>query len=97
MEGAILVHAPPIVAALREYFELLWARAVPVDGGSAKLTAEQQKVLGLVLTGMTDAAIARHLGVSERTVRRHVGAMLKRLGADNRVSLAVTAVREGWV
>jgi DNA-binding CsgD family transcriptional regulator len=97
MEGAILVHARPIVAALRDYFELLWARAVPLDGHPAKLAAEQQQVLGLVLTGMTDAAIARHLGVSERTVRRHVGALLRRCGVDNRVSLAATAVREGWV
>jgi DNA-binding NarL/FixJ family response regulator len=30
-------------------------------------------------------------------VRRHVGALLKLLGVDNRVSLAVTAIREGWV
>jgi DNA-binding CsgD family transcriptional regulator len=97
MEGAILVHAPPIISALREYFEMLWARSVPLSGVSAKLTTEQQQVLGLVLTGMTDAAIARHLGVSERTVRRHVGALLKLLGVDNRVSLAVTAIREGWV
>lgn len=97
MEGAILLTAAPIVAALREYFELLWARAVSLDGVSAKLTAEQQQVLGLVLTGMTDAAIARHLGVSERTVRRHVGSLLKVVGVDNRVSLAATAVREGWI
>jgi DNA-binding CsgD family transcriptional regulator len=97
MEGAILVHAPPIVAMLREYFEMLWARSVPLEGVSAKLTAEQHQVLGLVLTGMTDAAIARHLGVSERTVRRHVGALLRLLGVDNRVSLAVTAIREGWI
>jgi DNA-binding NarL/FixJ family response regulator len=46
---------------------------------------------------MTDTAIARHLNISDRTVRRHVGALLELLGATNRVSLAVTAVREGWV
>ncbi len=46
---------------------------------------------------MTDGAIARHLGISERTVRRHVGALQERLQASNRVTLATTAVREGWV
>jgi DNA-binding CsgD family transcriptional regulator len=97
MEGAVLVTAPVVVAALRMYFELLWMRAVPVDSRSLKLTAEQDKVLRLVLTGMTDAAIARHLGISDRTVRRHVGALLDLLGAGSRVSLAVTAVRDGWV
>lgn len=97
MEGAVLVRAPVITASLRTYFELLWTRAVSVDGNPVKLPPEQDQVLRLVLTGMTDTAIARHLGISERTVRRHVGALLVGLGASNRVALAVAAVREGWV
>ena len=97
MEGAMLVRAPVVVAALRMYFELLWSRAVPLGDGPSKLTPEQDRVLRLVLTGMTDGAIARHLGISERTVRRHVGALQERLQASNRVTLATTAVREGWV
>lgn len=97
MEGALFVQAPVIVAALRGYFEMLWAAAVPVEGATGKLTPEQDQVLRLVLTGMTDAAIARHLGISERTVRRHVGALQDILRAGNRVTLAATAVRDGWV
>jgi DNA-binding CsgD family transcriptional regulator len=96
-EGAVLVRAPVITSALRMYFELLWSRAVSVDGDPAKVSAEQDQVLRLVLTGMTDGAIARHLGVSERTVRRHVQALFEALGTTNRVTLAVAAVREGWV
>jgi DNA-binding CsgD family transcriptional regulator len=97
MSGAVLVQAPVIVAAMRSYFELLWGRATPLQSGAGKLTADQDQVLRLVITGMTDMAIARHLGVSERTVRRHVGALLERLQADNRVALAAIAVREHWV
>jgi DNA-binding CsgD family transcriptional regulator len=97
MDGAVLIQAPVIVAALRMYFELLWGRATPLDTGTTKLTADQDRVLRLVITGMTDAAIARHLGVSERTVRRHVGALLELLQAENRVALAAIAVREKWV
>lgn len=97
MEGAVLVRAPVITAALRTYFELLWSRAVSVDGNPVKVPPEQDQVLRLVLTGMTDGAIARNLGISERTVRRHVQALLEALGASNRVTLAVAAVREGWV
>jgi DNA-binding CsgD family transcriptional regulator len=97
MEGALLVRAPVIVAALRGYFELLWAASVPVEGEAAKLPPELDQVLRLILTGMTDAAIARHLGISERTVRRHVGALQEALHANNRVTLAAAAVREGWV
>lgn len=100
MEGAVLIRAPVVVAALRDYFELIWARAVPVPddpGAAGRLPPGQETVLRLVLTGMTDATIARHLGISERTVRRHVGGLLERLGASNRITLAVTAVREGWL
>jgi DNA-binding CsgD family transcriptional regulator len=97
MEGALLVRAPVITGTLRTYFELLWTRSVSLDGHPVKLPPEQDQVLRLVMTGMTDGAIARHLGISERTVRRHVGALLVTLGASNRVALAVAAVREGWV
>jgi DNA-binding CsgD family transcriptional regulator len=97
MEGAVLVRAPVVVAALRMYFELLWSRAVPLDGNPTKLSRDQDQVLRLVLSGMTDGAIARHLGVSERTVRRHVGVLLERLQVNNRVTLAAAAVRDGWV
>jgi DNA-binding CsgD family transcriptional regulator len=97
VDGALLVRSPVIVAALRGYFELLWNAAVPVTGEPTKLSPEQDQILRLVLTGMTDAAIARHLGISERTVRRHVGALQETLRANNRVTLAANAVREGWV
>ncbi|HEU5469670.1 MAG TPA: helix-turn-helix transcriptional regulator [Actinophytocola sp.] len=97
MEGALLVRAPVITAAFRTYFELLWNRSVSMDGKPSRFPPEQDQVLRLVLTGMTDTAIARHLGISERTVRRHVGALLEIFGASNRVTLAVAAVRDGWV
>jgi DNA-binding CsgD family transcriptional regulator len=97
MEGALLVRAPVIAAALATYFDLLWSRAVPLNSSAGRLTPGQDQTLRLVLTGMTDGAIARHLGVSERTVRRNVGALMELLGANNRVTLAVAAVREGWV
>jgi DNA-binding CsgD family transcriptional regulator len=101
MSGALLVTSPVVVSVLRTLFELLWARGAPVgesaDRSAGKLTETQQRVLRLLLTGMTDGAIARHLGVSERTVRRHVSTLLDILGVDNRVAAAVVALREGWV
>jgi DNA-binding CsgD family transcriptional regulator len=96
MEGALVVRAPVIVAALRGYFELLWHRSVPAPGAPGKAPPEQDQVLRLLLTGLTDRAIAR-LNISERTVRRHVGALQERLGATNRITLAVAAVRDGWL
>lgn len=98
MDGAVLIRAPVILAMLRSYFEMLWRRAVPLEGKSdTKLNGVQDRVLRLMLTGATDAAVARHLGISERTVRRHVSTLLELLGTDNRVTAAVVAVRDGWI
>ncbi|WP_329055986.1 LuxR C-terminal-related transcriptional regulator [Amycolatopsis sp. NBC_01488] len=98
MEGALFVRSPTIVAALRMLFELVWAQAVPVHGPPRHgLTPTQAKVLDLLATGMTDGAIARHLDVSERTVRRHVQGLLEALQADNRVAAVFAATRRGWL
>lgn len=101
MDGALFVRSPTIVAALRMLFELVWSQAVAVDGGGAQprhgLTPTQAKVLDLLATGMTDGAIARHLDVSERTVRRHVQGLLEALQADNRVAAVFAATRLGWL
>jgi DNA-binding CsgD family transcriptional regulator len=99
MDGAVLIRAPVIVTMLRSYFELLWLRAVPLGTtrSRSRLSGPQDRVLRLMLSGMTDTAIARHLGASERTVRRHVAALLEMLGVDNRIAAAVVAVREGWI
>ena len=45
--GALVIRAPVIIAALREYFEMLWDRAAPLGQNGAavsvgRLTAAQQ-------------------------------------------------------
>ncbi|WP_181772124.1 LuxR C-terminal-related transcriptional regulator [Amycolatopsis pittospori] len=101
MEGAVFVRSPTVVAALRMLFELVWSQSVHVGDTAGKprhgLTAAQAKVLDLLATGMTDSAIARHLDVSERTVRRHVQSLLEALQADNRVAAVYAATRLGWL
>lgn len=101
MEGALFIRTPTIVSALRMLFELVWSQSVEVGGqqGNPKhgLTPTQAKVLELLATGMTDGAIARHLDVSERTVRRHVQGLLEALQADNRVAAVYAATRLGWL
>jgi DNA-binding CsgD family transcriptional regulator len=96
-EAAVLLRSPALVAALHTYFDLLWERAIRLDGEDTGLSETLHQVLRLLVTGMTDVAIARRLGISERTVRRHVVALQQRLQAGNRVALAAAAVRQGWV
>jgi serine-type D-Ala-D-Ala carboxypeptidase/endopeptidase (penicillin-binding protein 4) len=69
------------------------APAAPV----ARLTARQRQVLELIVEGLDNSQIAARLGVSERTVRAHVSAVLERLGVANRTQAAVAAIQRGWL
>jgi DNA-binding NarL/FixJ family response regulator len=61
------------------------------------LTPREREVLGLVAQGLANKAIARELGVSEKTVKTHVGSILRKLGVTDRTQAALYAVREGLV
>lgn len=57
-----------------------------------ELTARQIEVLTRVAAGMTNALIARTLGIAEETVKRHVREIRFKLGAADRAH----AVHIGW-
>jgi DNA-binding NarL/FixJ family response regulator len=59
------------------------------------LTPREREVLGLIGRGMPNKRIARELGVSEKTVKTHVGHVLAKLGVTDRTQAALHAVREG--
>jgi NarL family two-component system response regulator LiaR len=60
-----------------------------------RLTPREREVLGLIGRGMPNKRIARELGVSEKTVKTHVGHVLAKLGVTDRTQAALHAVREG--
>jgi NarL family two-component system response regulator LiaR len=61
------------------------------------LTAREREVLALIAHGLANKAIARDLGVSEKTVKTHVTSILRKLGLADRTQAALYAVREGLV
>jgi DNA-binding NarL/FixJ family response regulator len=63
--------------------------------GSRLLTARELTVLRLVAAGLPNRAIAESLGITERTVKFHVTALLNKLGADNRAQAVALAGRRG--
>ena len=100
--GALVVRAPVIIAALREYFEMLWERATPLKAQrpattADRLTPAQQTVLELMALGLIDEKIARQAGMSVSTVRRHVTAIMNRLGVSSRFAAGAAAQRKGWI
>lgn len=59
------------------------------------LTARQRKVLACIMDGSPNKEIARELGLLESTVKAHVKAILKKLGAANRTQASMIASRHG--
>lgn len=66
-------------------------------GLSVKLTEREHEVLVSMAEGMNNAAIARHLHISEETVKTHVKAVLRKLGASDRTQAVSLALRAGIV
>ncbi|HSC04352.1 MAG TPA: response regulator transcription factor [Solirubrobacteraceae bacterium] len=81
------------------------ARLVTVLSGSGRgrpgatrldqLTDREREVLALIAQGRANKRIALELGISEKTVKNHVGHVLAKLGVTDRTQAAVLAVQEG--
>ncbi len=61
----------------------------------AKLTARQREVLAALAQGLSNKEIAHRLGLSDKTVKVHVGAILAALGVSNRTRAAAAALAAG--
>ena len=89
----LLVTDPAVAAAL--------AHAHPEsprefsDGPLTPLTAREIDVLTLVASGLPNKTIALRLGISDHTVKFHVGSILGKLGAASRTEAVTLAVRSG--
>jgi len=57
-----------------------------------RLTAREREVLDLILMARSNREIARQLGIEERTVKAHVGRLMRKAGADNRIELSIRAL-----
>lgn len=61
------------------------------------LTAREIQVLQAIVSGKTNQEIGLALGISEKTVEKHLEGIYVKLGVSSRVEAAVFAVREGWL
>lgn len=67
-------------------------------GYSEGSPSEYQIALAQLLAqGLTDEAIARRLGISDRSVRRRVAEIVDILGARSRFQAGVNAAEAGWL
>lgn len=61
------------------------------------LTVREMDILKRLKVGDTGTRIAEDLGISERTVKFHVGNILRKLEAKNRAEAVGLAVERGWI
>jgi DNA-binding CsgD family transcriptional regulator len=99
--SVIAVTDPQVLAAALRYWAAVHPTAVnaadtlrPVGG--RKLTARQREIAGAMTADLTDDAIARLLGVSVRTVRSEVAAIMRTLHVRTRFAAGLRLGQEGF-
>lgn len=69
--------------------------ATSADAPLRSLTPREGEVLALLGLGLTNREISRRLVISEKTVKHHVGSILRKLAVADRTQAAIVAVRSG--
>nr|WP_264085103.1 LuxR family transcriptional regulator [Kibdelosporangium phytohabitans] len=95
---AALVRESNLLTALIALFESYWERASPllVDQPD-RVETDERFLLSLLVSGVTDKAIATQLQVSQRTVQRRISDLMRRANAHTRMQLAWEVSRRGWL
>jgi DNA-binding NarL/FixJ family response regulator len=86
---------PAVASKLIQY---LSGRSTAAAGKAPEtLTDRELEVLALVAQGLTNRAIGRKLGISDRTVQGHLANIFGKLGASSRTEAVIAAVKLGWI
>lgn len=92
--GAALMER--LIAATRAALSVMPSARRPMDDGASvsvkrleTLTGREKEVALIVASGASNKEIARNLGITERTVKAHVGSVFEKLQARDRLHLAL--------
>ncbi|MFI7354938.1 MULTISPECIES: response regulator transcription factor [Streptomyces] len=96
--GAAIVREPTLVAFLCSVFEYLWDGASPyvVESQRSPASSDELKwsIIRLMTKGYKDEMVARRLGMSVRTCRRHIAEITEELEATSRFQAGYNAARQ---
>lgn len=100
-DAVAIVHPSGLLDAMGELFEAYWAKAAPITAPDSpaddRPSAEDLLLLRMLQAGLKDHAVARQLGVSERTATRRIATIMARLGTETRFQAGVEAAKRGWL
>jgi two-component system, NarL family, response regulator YdfI len=71
-------------------------RDLPAPAQQA-LTPREMEVLGMIAEGLGNKAIAWRLGISEHTVKFHIGSIFAKLNASSRTEAVTLGIRQGLI
>lgn len=99
----ILLNRSAGSARVQAALEFAWRLGAPwhpsntPSSDSDLLEPRDRNIIRLMAGGVSDAAIARQLGISSRTVERRVRILLDRMNATTRFQAGVQAARQGLI
>jgi DNA-binding NarL/FixJ family response regulator len=93
MRGEPFLYPQAVTALVRDWIE----RGGDADAHISPLTPRELEVVKLIAEAHSGEEIARELGISPKTVERHRGNVLEKLGLRDRVELTRWAIRRGLV
>ena len=101
-EGAItkstandrLLAAIRAVASGQRYVSPEVSRLISSDPPLPALTDRQQEILAGITRGLTNAEIAKQLGIAPDSVKEHINVVFNKIGAANRAEATMIAARK---
>ncbi|MFB7590346.1 LuxR C-terminal-related transcriptional regulator [Streptomyces sp. NPDC056169] len=100
-DAIAVVYDGAVAAFLAGLHARVWESAFDFDSGAAGYAGTmgdlKATLLDLLASGAKDEVIARRVGMSERTLRRHVATIMQDLSASSRFQAGVLAARTGLV
>lgn len=89
-----MIAAVRSVAAGKPYVAKDVKRLFREDPPTPELTARQQEILDSITRGLTNADIAKQLGITVDMVKKHVNGLLQKMNAANRSEAVAIALRK---
>ncbi|MFD1047505.1 DNA-binding response regulator, partial [Kibdelosporangium lantanae] len=89
---AWIVRSRPVVRAMTGLFGTAWANALRHDTRTVDVSSPYtEHLLRSLYSGLPDETAAAEIGLSVRTYRRHVAALLRDMGVTSRFQAGVRA------